>query len=101
MTEKAIYKGEIKSKLEKPKMYRVVLLNDDYTTMEFVIEVLVTIFHKAAADAARIMLDVHENGKGMVGVYPYDIARTKVLQVEDMAFSREFPLTAAIEEEQL
>lgn len=99
MSEKAIIKEEIKTKLEKPKMYRVVLLNDDYTTMEFVIEVLVQVFHKAAADATRIMLDVHEKGKGLVGTYPYDIARTKVLQVEEMASEREFPLRASIEEE--
>lgn len=99
MSEKTIFKEEVKTKLEKPKMYRVMLLNDDYTTMEFVIEVLVVVFHKPAADATRIMLDVHEKGRGIVGVYPYDIARTKVLQVEDMASEREFPLKASIEEE--
>lgn len=99
MSEKAIYKEEIKSKVNRPKMYRVILVNDDYTTMEFVIEVLVTIFHKSATEATQIMLDVHEKGKGIVGVYPYDIAQTKVIQVEEMAQEREFPLRAAVEEE--
>ncbi|MCX8128736.1 MAG: ATP-dependent Clp protease adaptor ClpS [Clostridia bacterium] len=99
MTERAIFKDEVKYELKRPKMYKVILLNDDYTTMEFVVQVLVVIFHKSAADATRIMLDVHEKGKGIVGTYTYDVAITKIIQVEDMAKEREFPLKAIIEEE--
>lgn len=99
MSEQTIYKEKLDSKLERPKMYRVLLLNDDYTTMDFVVEVLITVFHKEISEATRIMLDVHEKGKGIVGVYTYDIASTKVAQVEEMASQREFPLKAAMEEE--
>jgi ATP-dependent Clp protease adaptor protein ClpS len=66
--------------------------------MEFVVAVLVRIFHKPAAEAAQIMLDVHRKGKGIVGLYPLDIARTKVVQVEQMAGQAGFPLMASIEE---
>ncbi|MCX7745799.1 MAG: ATP-dependent Clp protease adapter ClpS [Clostridia bacterium] len=99
MSERTIFKEEIKTVLKKPKMYRVILLNDDYTTMDFVVEVLVHVFHKSAAEATKIMLDVHEKGKGIVGIYTYDIAATKIAQVEDLATKREFPLKAIMEEE--
>jgi ATP-dependent Clp protease adaptor protein ClpS len=85
--------------LKKPKMYKVVLLNDDYTSMDFVVEVLVAVFHKSVTESTKIMLDVHYKGKGIVGIYTYDIANTKVAQVEKMAEERGFPLKAAIEEE--
>ena len=77
MSEKAIYKDKVIVEAKRPKMYRIILLNDDYTSMEFVIEVLVAIFHKTASEATKIMLDVHEKGKGIVGIYPYDIALYK------------------------
>jgi ATP-dependent Clp protease adaptor protein ClpS len=99
MSENTSTKEEIRVKLKKPKMYRVILNNDDYTSMEFVVEVLVKIFRKTATEATIIMMDVHEKGKGIVGVYTYDIAMTKVIQVEEMAAEREFPLKASIEEE--
>jgi len=99
MPENTSIKEEIKIKFKKPKLYRVILNNDDYTSMEFVVEVLVKIFHKNATEATIIMMDVHEKGRGIVGVYPYDIALTKVIQVEEMATEREFPLNASIEEE--
>lgn len=99
MSENTSIKEETKIKLKKPKMYRVILNNDDYTTMEFVIEVLVAIFHKSATESTIIMMDVHEKGKGIVGIYTYDIAQTKVLQVEEMALEREFPLKVSLEEE--
>lgn len=99
MAEKTIFKEQVKDEIKRPKMYKIILLNDDYTTMDFVIEVLVVIFHKSAADATRIMLDVHEKGKGIVGIYTYDIARTKISQVENMAKEKEFPLKAVMEEE--
>jgi ATP-dependent Clp protease adaptor protein ClpS len=84
--------------LQEPKMYRVILHNDHYTTMEFVIEVLIKVFHKPAAEATKIMLDVHKKGAGMCGVYTYDIASTKVFQVQHMARQREYPLKCSLEE---
>ncbi|HXG54193.1 MAG TPA: ATP-dependent Clp protease adapter ClpS [Vicinamibacterales bacterium] len=82
---------------KKPELYRVLLLNDDYTTMEFVIEVLESIFNKAPAEAYRIMMAVHTQGKGLCGVYPYDIAETKVEAVVDRARASGFPLKATME----
>ena len=84
--------------IREPKMYRVILHNDDYTTMDFVIEVLMSIFHKPALDATRIMLDVHKKGKGICGVYTYDIAATRVVRVHQLAQKREFPLKCSLEE---
>jgi len=84
--------------IREPKLYRVILCNDDYTTMDFVIEILMGVFHKPAAEATRIMLDVHKRGKGLCGVYTYDIATTKIDQVHRRARKREFPLRCALEE---
>ncbi|MCU0848745.1 MAG: ATP-dependent Clp protease adapter ClpS [Spirochaetes bacterium] len=85
-------------KLDEPKMFRVILHNDHYTTMDFVVEVLVQIFRMPAARATKIMLDVHKKGAGVCGVYTYDIAVTKVNQVHELARSREFPLKCSYEE---
>ncbi|MFP4551896.1 MAG: ATP-dependent Clp protease adapter ClpS [Spirochaetales bacterium] len=85
------------TKVQEPEMYRVVLHNDDYTTMDFVIEVIVKVFNKGIVTAMKIMLDVHHKGRGEVGTYTYDIANTKVKQVREMARSREFPLKCTIE----
>ena len=82
----------------EPKMCRVILHNDDYTTMDFVIDVLISVFHKPAAEAMQIMLDVHKKGKGICGVYTYDIAATKVAHVHELAMRREFPLKCSLEE---
>jgi ATP-dependent Clp protease adaptor protein ClpS len=84
--------------IREPKMYRVILHNDDYTTMDFVIEVLMSVFHKPVPDATRIMLDVHKKGKGICGVYTYDIAATRVVRVHQLAQKREFPLKCSLEE---
>jgi ATP-dependent Clp protease adaptor protein ClpS len=84
--------------IREPKMYRVILHNDDYTTMDFVIEVLISIFHKPAAAATRIMIDVHNRGKGICGIYTYDIAATRVVRVHQLAKNREFPLKCSLEE---
>jgi ATP-dependent Clp protease adaptor protein ClpS len=84
--------------LQEPKMYRVILHNDHYTTMDFVVEVLMLVFHKPAAEATKIMLDVHQKGAGICGVYTYDIASTKVTLVHKMAKLREFPLKCSLEE---
>lgn len=87
-----------RSELRTPKMFRVILHNDHYTTMEFVIDILVKIFHKPAREASRIMLDVHRSGSGICGVFSYDIARTKVSQVHALARAQEFPLKCTFEE---
>ena len=95
--------GEIlertKQETKKPELYKVVLLNDDYTTMDFVVEVLETIFHKQPAEAFRIMMMVHTQGKGLCGVYPHEVAETKVGAVVEAARDRGFPLRAAMEPE--
>jgi ATP-dependent Clp protease adaptor protein ClpS len=83
--------------IKEPEEYRVILLNDHYTTMDFVIEVLMAIFHKTTEDAKNIMLDVHRKGKGTVGVYTWEIAVTKAEQVHAAARKREFPLRCIVE----
>jgi ATP-dependent Clp protease adaptor protein ClpS len=88
-------KGE--EKLREPEEFRVILLNDHYTTMEFVVDILMSIFHKSEDEAYRIMMDVHRKHKGMVGVYPWDIARTKADQVHAAARLNEFPLRCIVE----
>jgi len=92
--------GDVKNdqEIREPNMYRVILHNDDYSTMDFVIEVLISIFHKPAADATRIMVDVHKKGMGICGVYTYDIAATRVARVHQLAKKREFPLKCSLEE---
>jgi ATP-dependent Clp protease adaptor protein ClpS len=90
--------ADTEQEIREPKMYRVILHNDDYTTMDFVVEILISIFHKPAADATRIMIDVHKKGKGVCGVYPYDIAATRILRVHQLARKREFPLKCSMEE---
>jgi ATP-dependent Clp protease adaptor protein ClpS len=87
-----------RTELHPPRMYRVILHNDHYTTMEFVVDILVKIFHKPALEANRIMLDVHRRGSGVCGVFSYDIARTKVSQVHALAREQEFPLKCTFEE---
>lgn len=88
---------EIKDELKEPDMWKVVLLNDDYTPRDFVVEILVSIFHKQPIEATKIMLDVHKKGRGMVGIYTFDIGRTKVAQVTQVAREREFPLKSIME----
>ncbi|HAE23146.1 MAG TPA: ATP-dependent Clp protease adapter ClpS [Spirochaetaceae bacterium] len=82
---------------KEPDEYRVLLLNDDFTTMEFVVAVLVTVFHKSIPEATKIMLDVHRKGRGTVGVYSFDIATTKVQRVHTMARENGFPLRCTME----
>jgi ATP-dependent Clp protease adaptor protein ClpS len=85
-------------KLDEPKMYRVILHNDHYSTMDFVIEVLMKIFHMDPSKATEIMLNVHNKGKGLCGIYSYDIAVTKINQVHQMAKERDYPLKSSCEE---
>jgi len=84
--------------LEEPRMYRVILHNDHYTTMDFVVAVLMKIFNRPASEAVRIMLDVHRKGTGMCGVYTYDVAVTKVSQVHRLAKENDYPLKCSCEE---
>ena len=89
--------NETKNKIKTPNMYKVILINDDFTTMDFVVEILTVVFHKTPAEATKIMLNVHEKGKDLVGIYTYDIANTKVNIVNKMAKMKEFPLKITIE----
>jgi ATP-dependent Clp protease adaptor protein ClpS len=85
--------------LLEPTKYKVLLHNDDYTTMEFVVEILMTIFHKTIAESERLMFAIHESGKAICGVYTYEIAQTKAYQVKQLAKRNGFPLLATVEEE--
>ncbi|MGF1650674.1 MAG: ATP-dependent Clp protease adapter ClpS [Hyphomicrobiaceae bacterium] len=86
-------------KTKKPSMYRVLLLNDDYTPMEFVVHVLERFFNKDREDATRIMLHVHQRGSGVCGVYTYEVAETKVTQVIDFSRQHGHPLQCTMEKE--
>jgi ATP-dependent Clp protease adaptor protein ClpS len=85
-------------KLKEPREYTVILLNDNYTTRDFVVEILELVFHKNPDEAVRIMLNVHHKGRGVVGVYTWDIANTKTNQVHAMAKQYDYPLKCIIEE---
>ncbi len=85
--------------LEEPKLYKVLLLNDDYTSMDFVVMVLMEIFHQSAGKANSIMFKIHEEGSGLCGVYTYEVAETKIAQVHNLAKEHQFPLRATMEEE--
>lgn len=89
---------EAKPKLKKPPLFRVILINDDYTPMEFVVEVLELIFALDRPKATRIMLEVHTKGKGVCGVYTYEIAETKVAQVTSYSQQHQHPLLCTLEE---
>ncbi len=88
-----------RAKTAKPPLFKVILLNDDYTPMEFVVEVLKAVFHKPHAEATRIMLHVHQNGMGVAGVYTFEIAETKVRSVEELARQAQYPLKCVMEKE--
>ena len=90
---------EAKPKLQRPRLYKVILLNDDYTPMEFVVVVLERFFHKNREDATRIMLHVHQKGIGICGIYTREIAETKVRQVMGFANEHQHPLQCALEPE--
>ena len=88
-----------KPKTKKPSMYKVIMLNDDYTPMEFVVMVLQDVFRKTQDEATQIMLNVHKRGVGVCGVYTYEIAETKVVQVMDIARKNQHPLQLQLEKE--
>lgn len=86
-------------KTKRPSMYKVLMLNDDYTPMDFVVQVLQTHFQKSEEEAVQVMLSVHQTGVGLCGVYSFDIAETKVMQVVDLARRNEHPLQCTLEKE--
>jgi Uncharacterized conserved protein len=86
-------------KTKRPNLYRVLLLNDDYTPMEFVVLILQDVFNKSREDAMRIMLHVHQKGVGECGVYPYEVAETKVTRVMDIARKNQHPLQCVMEKQ--
>jgi ATP-dependent Clp protease adaptor protein ClpS len=85
-------------KARRPKLFKVLLHNDDYTTMQFVVEILERVFEKSPAEAHRIMMQVHTQGHGVCGAYTHEIAETKVSLVHDLAREQGFPLRASMEE---
>jgi ATP-dependent Clp protease adaptor protein ClpS len=87
-------------RLKKPPLYRVLIHDDDFTTMDFVVEVLETIFHHPHGEAVRIMLDVHHKGIGLAGVYPHELAETMAARVTQAARAQEFPLLCTVEPEE-
>src|SRR5437763_7719934 len=90
---------ETRTRLEKPKLFKVILHNDDFTTMEFVVFVLEYVFMRSETEAFTIMLKVHNEGIGIAGVYPYEVANMKSEKAMNLAKSREFPLLCTVEEE--
>jgi len=90
--------SNVEEELEEPPMYRVLLHNDDYTTMEFVVQILENVFHKSPAEATHIMLSVHKNGTGVCGIYTAEVAETKVELVHHLARKNGFPLQCSMEE---
>lgn len=88
-----------RTKTKKPSMYKVLLLNDDYTPMEFVVYVLQRFFSKSAEESTRIMLHVHQNGVGICGIFTYEVAETKVSQVMDLARQHDHPLQCTMEKD--
>ena len=91
--------AKTEEEIKSPFLYKVFLLNDDYTTMDFVVQVLEKVFHKPPAEATQIMLHVHKKGIGVCGVYTRDIAETKVTMVHELARERGFPLMCMMEKE--
>ena len=89
---------EVEMCIEEPKMYHVLLHNDDYTTMDFVVEVLESIFHKSQSEAMAIMLEIHEKGEAICGTYSHEIAKTKVHHVTRLAKAEGFPLRSSLRE---
>lgn len=93
-----VVQERVKTQKKDPQLFKVVLLNDDYTTMDFVVQILETVFQKGPAEAFRVMMHVHVNGRGIAGVYPWEVAETKVDTVTSMAREAGFPLKAVTEE---
>ncbi len=97
--ESTLAESRTDQKLEQPRLWRVLLHNDDYTTQDFVVWVLETVFHKPTAEAFDIMLSVHRSGMGIAGVYTHDVAETKLKTTRQLAEEHEFPLLVTMEPE--
>ena len=93
----SLIKTQTKNKLKKPSLYKVLILNDDYTPMEFVVYLLKSFFNKSNEEATKIMLHVHQNGIGVCGIFSYEIAETKVIQVLDTSRKNNHPLQCTME----
>jgi len=91
-------KERTSDQVKEPALFNVVLLNDDYTPMQFVVDVLETLFQKTPSEAYRVMMQVHLNGRGIAGVYPYEVAETKVEALQSLAHEAGHPLQATIED---
>jgi ATP-dependent Clp protease adaptor protein ClpS len=91
--------SETRDEIDEPSMYKVILHNDDYTTMEFVVEILMLVFKKTPEEAVKIMLNVHQKGIGICGVYPFEVSETKVKTVDALAKENGFPLKCTMERE--
>ncbi|MFN7144221.1 MAG: ATP-dependent Clp protease adaptor ClpS [Myxococcota bacterium] len=90
---------DVKTRVERPRMYKVLFHNDDYTTMEFVVEVLISVFRRTRVEATRVMLSIHRSGRGVAGVYTREIAETKAQLAMDRARERGYPLLVTTEPE--
>lgn len=99
--EGVVVRSRPKTRVQPPSMWKVLLHNDDYTTQDFVIAILRAIFRKSEAEAVSIMLNVHQKGVGVAGIYPKDVAETKVAEVRQAAERREFPLLCTLEPEEV
>jgi ATP-dependent Clp protease adaptor protein ClpS len=97
--ESVLTESRAEQQVQRPRMWRVLLHNDDYTTQDFVVWVLETVFHKPRAQAFAIMLSVHQSGLGVAGVYTHDVAETKLKATKDLAEQHEFPLLVTMEPE--
>jgi len=97
--EEISIKEKIEVKIKKPSNYMVVIHNDDYTSMDFVVQILVGVFKKQVVEATRIMFDVHKKGSGVAGIYSYDVGITKINQAMNMCEESGFPLKLTLEEE--
>jgi ATP-dependent Clp protease adaptor protein ClpS len=91
--------SETRDEIDEPSMYKVLLHNDDYTTMEFVVEILLLIFNKSPEEAVKIMLNVHHKGIGICGIYTFEVSETKVNAVQNLAGQHGFPLKCTMEKE--
>jgi len=97
--EKVNIKEKVEIEIKEPNKYNVIIHNDDYTSMEFVVQVLVGVFKKQVVEATKIMFDVHKKGRGIAGIYSYDVGVTKIIQAMEMCEESGFPLKLTLEEE--
>ena len=97
--EKVNIKEKVAIEIKEPTKYNVIIHNDDYTSMDFVVQVLVGVFKKQVVEATKIMFDVHKKGRGIAGIYSYDVGVTKIIQAMEMCEESGFPLKLTLEEE--